>query len=129
MLLPPPIPSPISFQQILLDPSSTHTRDIIQADAARAKVRTVLKATRKVGKQGGKGEGGDWNAGVKVSFELVLMWGGASTQETDSTYVFGRLLQNTYLTCKLSSGAQKWTTCCFALILVRSSPTMSATGM
>ncbi|GAA5842676.1 hypothetical protein JCM9279_003659 [Rhodotorula babjevae] len=46
MLLPPPIPAPVALAQLLADPSSSHTHDLTHAEAARARVRTALKATR-----------------------------------------------------------------------------------
>ncbi|GAA5851289.1 hypothetical protein JCM8547_004195 [Rhodosporidiobolus lusitaniae] len=47
MILPALVPAPISFPHLLQDPASFHSSDLTQANAARARVRTVLKATKK----------------------------------------------------------------------------------
>ncbi|GAA5989650.1 hypothetical protein JCM10908_000573 [Rhodotorula pacifica] len=48
MLLPPPIPASVALHQLLVDPSSsTHTQNLTQANAARGRVRTALKQTKK----------------------------------------------------------------------------------
>lgn len=81
MLIPPPVPGSVSFHALLTD-TSGHTRDLNDANAARALVRTVLKATRKEGAAGG----GDWAAAAKVSYftSSPAARGGSALQSSSS---------------------------------------------
>ncbi|BGP39989.1 hypothetical protein JCM10450v2_003969 [Rhodotorula kratochvilovae] len=69
MLLPPPLPGPVALAQLLADPSSSHTSHLTTADAARARVRTALKATRKDG--AGDGRGADWAGTARTIAEYL----------------------------------------------------------
>ena len=69
MLLPPSVPGPVSFHALLTD-TAGHTRDLADANAARARLRTVLKATRKAGAAGGA----DWAGAVNVSDLRLDRW-------------------------------------------------------
>lgn len=64
MLLPPPVPAGLAVPHLVTDPTSSHTRDLSDADAARGRVRTALKATRKEGAQAG--QGADWAGAARV---------------------------------------------------------------
>lgn len=63
MLL-PLTPAAVALHRLLHDPSSSHTRDLTDANAARGRVRTALKATRKDGLQDGRGA--DWAGAARV---------------------------------------------------------------
>lgn len=67
MILPPPIPSPISFQTIILDPTNNHNLDLSQTNSFRAKFRTNLKSTRKVSNSNNNGNNIDWVTAEQVS--------------------------------------------------------------
>ncbi|GAA5896969.1 hypothetical protein JCM8208_006126 [Rhodotorula glutinis] len=65
MLLPPPLPAPVALAQLLADPSSSHTHDLTSAEAARARVRTALKATRN------DLQGADWAGAARAIAEYL----------------------------------------------------------
>ncbi|GAA5826928.1 hypothetical protein JCM3770_006308 [Rhodotorula araucariae] len=69
MFLPPPLPGHVALAQLLADPSSSHTADLTLADAARARLRTALKATSKAPTADGRGP--DW-AGTARSLAEYL---------------------------------------------------------
>ncbi|GAA6027233.1 hypothetical protein JCM8097_002509 [Rhodosporidiobolus ruineniae] len=64
MLLPPPVPAPVAFHQLLQDPSSSHTPHLTQATAARNRVRTALKQTKKDALADGRGA--DWAGAARA---------------------------------------------------------------
>ncbi|KAI5476732.1 pH-response regulator protein palc [Pseudohyphozyma bogoriensis] len=65
MLLPTPAPLPLQLHQYFTDPASAYARDLSDANAARARVRSVLKDSRRAG------GGGDWAAAVRVTTEYI----------------------------------------------------------
>ncbi|BGP16067.1 hypothetical protein JCM10213_006797 [Rhodosporidiobolus nylandii] len=69
MILPPPVPAAVAFHHLLQDPANTHSRDLTDGDAARGRVRTVLKASRKETLPDGRGA--DW-AGAARAVEGYL---------------------------------------------------------
>ncbi|TNY20486.1 hypothetical protein DMC30DRAFT_249364 [Rhodotorula diobovata] len=69
MLLAPPLPAPVALTQLLADPSSSHTAHLTLADAARARVRTALKATRKDGQRDGRAA--DWAGTARALAEYL----------------------------------------------------------
>ncbi|GAA5999029.1 uncharacterized protein JCM10292_003269 [Rhodotorula paludigena] len=69
MLLPPPVPAGFAVPHLVTDPTSSHTRDLSDADAARGRVRTALKATRKEGAQAG--QGADWAGAARAVAEYL----------------------------------------------------------
>ncbi|BGP32012.1 hypothetical protein JCM10296v2_003791 [Rhodotorula toruloides] len=68
-MLPPLTPAPVALHQLLQDPSSSHTRDLTDANAARGRVRTALKATKKDGLQDGRGA--DWAGAARAVAEYL----------------------------------------------------------
>lgn len=66
MILPPPIPSPISFQTIILDPTNNHNLDLSQTNSFRAKLRTNLKSIAKLSNSNNSNSI-DWVIAEKVS--------------------------------------------------------------
>ncbi|GAA6021459.1 hypothetical protein JCM10207_004742 [Rhodosporidiobolus poonsookiae] len=69
MILPPPVPAPVAFHSLLQDPTSSHTRNLTDANAARGRVRTVLKATKKDALAGGRGA--DWAGAARAIAEYL----------------------------------------------------------
>ncbi|GAA5944523.1 hypothetical protein JCM1841_007049 [Sporobolomyces salmonicolor] len=69
MILPPPVPAPVAFYQLLQDPSNSHTRDLADAGAARTRVRAALRATRKDALAAGKGA--DWVGAARAISEYL----------------------------------------------------------
>ena len=70
MILPPPQPGRVSLASLFTDPSQSYAREIDDASAARALVRSVLKANRKDALAAGTG---DWTAALKVHTLLLLL--------------------------------------------------------
>ncbi|GAA5978764.1 hypothetical protein JCM11641_006170 [Rhodosporidiobolus odoratus] len=69
MILPPPVPASIAFHQLLQDPSSSHSRDLADADTARAAVRTALKAAKR--DTLGDGRGADWTGTARATADYL----------------------------------------------------------
>lgn len=64
MILPALAPAPLAFHQLLQDPTNSHTRDLADANSTRARVRTVLRATKKDSTKDGRGA--DWSGAARV---------------------------------------------------------------
>ncbi|GAA6059255.1 hypothetical protein JCM10212_006648 [Sporobolomyces blumeae] len=83
MILVPPIPSPISFHDRLQDPSNSHTRDLTDANAARARLGACLHATKKA--RLAEGRGADWAGTARAVAEyLPYLYAILSSVEADS---------------------------------------------
>lgn len=72
MILSPPVPSPLAFHQLLQDPTDSHTRDLADANASRARVRTTLRAIKQDTIKDGRGA--DWVGAAKVGRISARVW-------------------------------------------------------
>ncbi|KAL8292697.1 hypothetical protein RQP46_001309 [Phenoliferia psychrophenolica] len=69
MILPPPQPGQTHLYQLFTDPSESYARDMHDAGAKRARLRTVLKQNSRDANSGGGT--GDWTAAVKATTEYL----------------------------------------------------------
>ncbi|GAA5840304.1 hypothetical protein JCM3766R1_001452 [Sporobolomyces carnicolor] len=82
MILSPPVPSPLAFHQLLQDPTDSHTRDLADANASRARVRTTLRAIKQDTIKDGRGA--DWVGAAKAITEyLPYLYAILSSVEAD----------------------------------------------
>ncbi|GAA6022246.1 hypothetical protein JCM11491_001680 [Sporobolomyces phaffii] len=82
MIVSPPVPTPLGFHHLLQDPTNSHTRDLADANARRARVRTVLKAVKKDSVQDGRGA--DWAGAARAIAEyLPYLYAILSSVEAD----------------------------------------------
>ncbi|GAA5851574.1 hypothetical protein JCM5353_008966 [Sporobolomyces roseus] len=82
MILPPPVPAPLAFHQLLQDPTNSHTRDLADANATRARVRTVVRATKKDSTKDGRSA--DWSGAARAIAEyLPYLYAILSSVEAD----------------------------------------------
>ncbi|GAA5943487.1 uncharacterized protein JCM15063_006488 [Sporobolomyces koalae] len=69
MIVSPPVPAAVAFHQLLQDPTNSHTRDLADANASRARVRTALRATKK--NTTADGRGADWAGAARAIAEYL----------------------------------------------------------
>lgn len=69
MILPVPCPRPRALHTLLHDRKGQHTRELVEADTTRTRLRTAIKHARKGGLDG------DWTAAVAVRAKLSARLG------------------------------------------------------
>ncbi|GAA5824256.1 hypothetical protein JCM11251_001583 [Rhodosporidiobolus azoricus] len=69
MLLPPPVPAPVAFHQLLHSASASNTPHLTDATAARNRVRSTLKASKKESLRDGRGA--DWAGAARAIAEYL----------------------------------------------------------